>query len=204
MTQSLLANWQFCASADRMDEFKLRLSRKPQQVSSAMQAGTDFEREVTNAAMGYRPNLSLPQAEQLAVRRFGRQCFGAVAQVPIWGRRTVAGIDFVLYGVCDFVQAGRIYDIKRVQRYEYGKYYTSPQHPMYLALMPEATRFDYLIFDGSRTYRETYRRGDFVPIELTIREFVRYLIETNNMDLYLRHWGMNEERQEKINGIYQC
>lgn len=201
MTQSLLSSWQYCAAADRMDEFRLRLSRRQQPTTPAMQAGIDFEDEVTSVAYGHRLNPSLSDAEKLAVRKFGKLCAGGVAQVPIWGKRTVAGIDFICYGVCDFVLAGRVFDIKRVQRYEYGKYYASPQHAMYLDLMPEAARFDYLIFDGSRTYRETYRRGDYVPIDITIQEFVRYLIQTRTMDLYLQYWSMNDTRRNLLHDI---
>ena len=60
-----------------------------------------------------------------AVRRFSRLCMGGQPQVPISGNLFVSGLDLTLYGVCDYVKAGIIYDIKRVSRYEYGKYQTS-------------------------------------------------------------------------------
>ena len=121
--------------------------------------------------------------------------------MPVAGRLRVAGLDFHLYGVCDYVKAGIIYDIKRVQRYEYGKYLHSPQHPMYLHLLPGASKFAYLIFDGTSTYTETYRRGDFEPIEDTISRFINWLLANGYINDYFTHWEMNTERMDKVNGI---
>ena len=94
----------------------------------------------------------------------------------------------LLVGIADCLKCGIIYDIKRVQRYEYGKYQHSTQHPMYLELFPEAMRFDYLIFDGSYCYREQYRRGDFVPIRQTAEGFLKYLEDADLMETYQEHW----------------
>lgn len=121
--------------------------------------------------------------------------------MPVSGELSIGGLDLVLYGVCDYVKAGIIYDIKRVTRYEYGKYQHSPQHPMYLHLIPSASRFDYLIFDGAFCYRESYRRGDFPPIEDTITQFIRFLQEHSLIDEYKRYWGMDEEREWKRYGV---
>ena len=118
--------------------------------------------------------------------------------MPVAGRLRVAGLDFQLYGVCDYVKAGVIYDIKRVQRYEYGKYLHSPQHPMYLHLLPGASKFTYLIFDDANTYAETYRRGDFEPIEDTISHFINWLLANGHINNYFTHWEMNTDDADKI------
>ncbi|MFR8331180.1 MAG: hypothetical protein ACLU9S_01425 [Oscillospiraceae bacterium] len=63
-----------------------------------------------------------------------------------------------------------------------GNINTARSTPMYLHLIPSASRFDYLIFDGAFCYRESYRRGDFPPIEDTITQFIRFLQEHSLTD----------------------
>lgn len=202
LTQSILSDWLYCADSDNRDELIKRIMRLKKEKTTAMQRGIDFETAVTKYAHGQGLTTDLSQTEIEAVRKFGNLCKGGVEQVPISGQIAVNGMRFQCYGICDFVKAGRIFDIKRVSRYEYGKYQHSPQHPMYLELLPEATRFDYLIFDGSRWYIETYRRGDFEPIRRTIGAFVNYLRDTNTMDIFRANWSMTKERNELIHGIY--
>ena len=72
---------------------------------------------------------------------------------------------------------------------------------MYMGLCPEARKFTYLIFDGSNVYTETYRRGDFRPIEDTVTSFLRWLYETKNLEDYKKYWSMTEERKNKVYGI---
>lgn len=207
MTQSLLSNWLYYMSAEdpyidqAMASLMDTLHLKKREKTRAMQDGIRFEQMVNEAVDG-RPVGDIPGDKwEHAVRRFSKACSGGHPQVPVSGRISTAGMDFALYGVCDYVKAGRIYDIKKVTRYEYGKYVGSPQHPMYLYMLPEAARFDYLIFDGSFCYQETYRRCDCKPVEQTISEFVRWLSDTGNMELYKANWAMNQKREELIDGI---
>ena len=206
LTQSLLSKWQHFLDADdtyadtALQSFLSLLRLEEKEMTPAMQAGIDFEAAI-NAAISGEELEPVGDKHDRAVRRFTRLCAGGQPQVPIAGRIKVCGLDFQLYGVCDYVKAGTIYDIKRVQRYEYGKYFRSPQHPMYLYLLPEARKFTYLVFDGSNTYTETYRRGDFPPIEETILKFVRWLDEFEYMDDYKKYWTMNERRMEKVYGL---
>lgn len=203
LTQSLLSKWQHFLDADdayadtALQSFLSLLRLEEKEMTPAMQTGIDFEAAI-NAAISGEELEPVGDKHYRAVRRFTRLCAGGQPQVPIAGRIKVCGLDFQLYGVCDYVKAGTIYDIKRVQRYEYGKYFRSPQHPMYLHLLPEARKFTYLVFDGSNTYTETYRRGDFPPIEETILKFVRWLDEFEYMDDYKKYWAMNERRMEKV------
>ncbi len=203
LTQSLLSKWQHFLDADdayadtALQSFLSLLRLEEKEMTPAMQAGIDFEAAI-NAAISGEELEPVGDKHDRAVRRFTRLCAGGQPQVPIAGRIKVCGLDFQLYGVCDYVKAGTIYDIKRVQRYEYGKYFRSPQHPMYMHLLPEARKFTYLIFDGSNTYTETYRRGDFPPIEETILKFARWLDEFEYMDDYKKYWAMNERRMEKV------
>lgn len=206
LTQTLLSSWQhFLDSEDAYAEdalasFIQTLKREPKETTAAMQAGIDFENAI-NAEVAGTPVDIQNEKTARAVRRFSRLCAGGQPQVPVAGQITAAGLEICLYGVCDYVKAGTIYDIKRVQRYEYGKYFHSPQHPMYLHLVHGAAKFSYLIFNGTDTFIETYRRGDFPPIEETITTFIHWLRENGYMSLYEEHWKMNAERMEKTHGI---
>lgn len=203
ITQSLLSAWTHYLNSDEersqaaWDSFVSTLRREEKEPTQAMQDGILFE-DMVNRLVAGEPLTDTPNAKwDAAARRFSGRCAGGLSQVPVIGDLSVAGMDFVLYGVCDYVKAGLVMDIKKVVRYEYGKYQHSPQHPMYLHLLPEAKRFDYLIFDGSNCHIETYRREDCKPIEQTISEFIRFLEDTGGLDIYKHFWAMNEERWRK-------
>lgn len=206
LTQSLLSSWQHFLDADdactdaALDSFLSTLRREEKGTTPAMQAGIDFEAAINSTVAGVQIE-PISEKYDRAVAKFSRICAGGQPQVPVAGKLRVAGLDFQLYGVCDYVKAGVIYDIKRVQRYEYGKYLHSPQHPMYLHLLPGASKFTYLIFDGTNTYAETYRRGDFEPIEDTINRFMNWLLVNDYINEYFTHWEMDDERMDKVDGI---
>ena len=206
LTQTLLSSWQHFLDSedvyaeDALASFIQTLKREPKETTAAMQAGIDFEAAINAEVAGTPVDIQNEKAAR-AIRRFSRLCAGGQPQVPVAGQITAAGLEIRLYGVCDYVKAGTIYDIKRVQRYEYGKYFHSPQHPMYLHLVPGAAKFSYLIFNGTDTFIETYRRGDFTPIEETTAKFINWLRENGYMSLYEEHWTMNAERMEMTHGI---
>ena len=206
LTQTLLSRWQHFLDSDdayaedALASFIQTLKREPKETTPAMQAGIDFESAI-NAVVAGNPVDIKNEKDSKAIRRFSRLCAGGQPQVPVTGDITAAGLEIHLYGVCDYVKAGTIYDIKRVQRYEYGKYLHSPQHPMDLHLLLGASKFTYLIFDGANTYTETYRRGDFEPIEDTISCFINWILANGYINDYFTHWEMNTERMDKIDGI---
>lgn len=206
LTQSLLSSWRYYMNAEdafadsAYASFMASLRCEAKEKTAAMQAGIDFEDAINRTVAGGTPEPVNAKWDR-AVKRFSKICMGGQSQVPVRGELRVCGMDFGVYGLCDYVKSGVIYDIKKVTRYEYGKYFDSPQHPMYMGLVPEAKKFSYLIFDGSNCYIETYRRGDFRPIEETITEFLRWLYETNNMDTYKEFWKMTDERVNKVYGI---
>ena len=100
----------------------------------------------------------------------------------------VDGVEFICYGILDFLKAGVIYDTKFSRTYRVGKYLDSPQHPMYFYLCPEVQRFEYIISDGNYIYREAYSPEDTVPIENTVRQFMRWMDKTSLVDLYCQNW----------------
>lgn len=205
LTQSLLSSWQYFLDAEdpysetAYDSFLSALRREKKPLTKAMQDGVAFEDAINAIVRGEKPEVN-PKWEK-AVRRFAKTCAGGQSQTPVSGVFHVCGMDIGVYGLCDYVKAGTVYDIKKVTRYEYGKYFHSPQHPMYMRLLPEAKKFVYLIFDGTNTYMETYRPGDYRPIEEIISEFIGWLHSTGNFETYQEYWTMNDERKEKIYGI---
>ena len=195
ITHSLLESWNRATDPDAADgsyiAFLQTLERKPRPKTKAMQDGIAFEANVNSWAMSGHSGAE-DERERKAVIQFGNRLRGAQLQVRAEKKLDIAGMPFLLVGVADALQAGIISDIKRVQRYEYGKYFGSTQHPMYMELFPEAIRFDYLIFDGTYCYREQYRRGDFRPIQEHIASFVRYLEAADLMDTYKNFWRVEK------------
>lgn len=191
LTHTLLESWRR-ATDPEADEtafasFLDMLERKKKPKSAAMKAGTAFESAV-NQYIRNEPVVIEDEKAMKAMTQFGNRLRGAQLQVRAETPVEIDRIPFLLVGVADALHAGIISDIKRPMRYEYGKYFDSTQHPMYMELFPEALRFDYLIFDGSYCYREQYRRGDFQPIHDTIRAFARYLNDADLMDTYKKFW----------------
>ena len=202
LTQSLLSNWRYFLNAEdayseqAYQSFLSALRREKTEPTKAMLDGIAFEDAINETILGNSPEVN-PKWDA-AVKRFSRICTGGQPQAPVSGVLNVSGMDIAVYGLCDYVKAGTIYDIKKVTRYEYGKYFDSPQHPMYLRLVSGAKKFVYLIFDGMHTYTETYRPGDFRPIEEIISEFIEWLHNTNNYEEFEKYWTMNDERKERI------
>lgn len=192
MTHSLLESWRRATDPDAEEsasgDFLDTLERKKRQKTKAMQDGIDFENAVTRYINNEAPDSDKSGEEIRAIAQFGNRLRGAQIQVREEKEIKACGREILLVGVADALKAGILSDIKRVQRYEYGKYQFSTQHPMYMELFPEALRFDYLIFDGKYCYMEQYRRGDFEPIQFTIKAFLEYLDGAELMDIYKKNW----------------
>lgn len=197
MTHSLLSSWLYSmrdnpyADATQEDtskeDFLRVLRREPTPTTEAMQRGIDFENLVTDIVRG---------AEIDPEEKWGRAA-KAVADIVSGGQLqyvatkavTINGLELLLYGRLDALKAGAIYDIKFSSGYERGKFIDSTQHPMYMELVPEADFFSYLVSDGNEVWTENYRRDETPSIIPTIVDFLRWLNETGNMEIYLKYWG---------------
>lgn len=217
ITQSLLSAWQWLYKArdaypfdeDKADaaeakaeaDFLRTLRREPGEPSPAMLAGRGFEALCYDIADGrFRPGRNVESGEPMfpptypGALQVARIINGGAWQVKASKRVSVGGRDFLLYGVLDALKGGVIYDIKYKTR-PLGSvdlpalYADSPQHPMYLALCPEAERFAYLVSDGELMYAEAYERGDVAPIKATIGDFMAYLDRACLTGVYERHWA---------------
>ncbi len=189
MTASLLNSWLYAVDSEApegsFERFLGTLEREMGTKTRAMLEGIAFE----DAINAYVTSGTLPEPPLAhTVRAMGDRLRGGQLQVRVEKDVRIAGQDVRLVGIADCVKAGVITDIKRVQRYEYGKYQHSAQHPMYMELFPEALRFDYLIFDGAYSYLEQYRRGDFQPIQQTVKSFYDYLQGAGLWDTYEKNW----------------
>lgn len=217
MTQSLLSSWMYFLTADEefadpaYDSFLRTLRREKTAPSQAMLDGIAFEDMVNAIVAGREPPLpahrritaATADKWKAAAYAVAKICSGGQSQTELTGEITVGDDRFVLYGIADYVKAGTILDVKKVTRYEYGKYQHSPQHPMYLHLLSPASKFTYLIFDGDRLHRETYRREDAPDIETTIMRFMNCIEDLGLTDEYRKHWIMDDAREDKVRGVYK-
>lgn len=115
----------------------------------------------------------------------------ALEQVKAHKDAAVNGINYLLYGVLDWLGAGTIYDVKfkeNISNYDVGHYYDGTQHRMYFAIVDGSTVFEYLISNGRKVYREKYTRQECRPIEQTIIDFERWLKCYNLWDIYVDRW----------------
>jgi hypothetical protein len=195
VTHSLLNSWNYAikenpfddatSERDPMADFLATLRREPIPVNEAMQNGIDFEDLVTAIVKGNAdPNHRWYDAanEVAGIVRGGQLQHRASRTVRIGDR------DVFLYGRLDVLKAGVIYDIKYTSKYDVGKYFDNTQHPMYLALIPEAYRFTYLISNGSNVWPEHYRRDETPDILQTIQQFYDWLDGQGLTQVYLDNW----------------
>lgn len=192
ITQSLLSSWNYIFSCrdgyedDAMEEFKKKLLREPTEPSEAMLNGIAFEEEVYKESAGVqRTPHPLWESGITAVASIIQ---GAPVQIRLSKEAEIGGHRFLLYGILDALKAGVIYDVKFSRSYEAGKFLDSPQHSMYLELVPEAWAFTYLVSDGKDLYRETYRRKETTPIQEIIEQFIGSITDMGLFETYKEHW----------------
>ncbi len=206
ITQSLLGAWQYMfdcseeSSEEARESFLAYLLREPCEQSDAMLRGISFEDAVVCALTGDNFGVLLhcdqwakrggEDAERACVEKVAEIVCGGAYQVTAYRDKTIAGEDFKLMAKCDWVKAGVIYDVKRVGSYDVGKYYKSPQHPMYFEVIPEAYEFRYIVADGSEVSVEKYTREDIPQTaDQLISQFVAYLKSTPGLwSIYTDKW----------------
>lgn len=207
ITQSLLSSWIYYINSDdkysesAYESFMMALRREKEEKTLARRNGILFETLVNQAVNSEFVQFPNEKWED-GINCIASICKGGIKQVSVSKKLKINNFDFVIYGICDYVKSGTIYDIKKVNRYEYGKYFSSPQHPMYFCLVPEAFKFEYLIFDGSMVYIESYNRCDCEPIESIILRFITFLKKNDLFFLYEKNWTMNDKRKEMISNDF--
>ena len=201
MTQSLLSAWETLylplpsglgeegkekLHQSRMEGFLRALERRPAKPSRANLDGIQFENMVTACCAGDPPPTDHRWRE--GVMTAGKILKGCQFQVAAWRDMRIDGLDFLLYGRLDGLRAGVIYDLKFSRKYQPGKYLDSPQHPMYFACVPEASRFDYVVYTGKDICTESYQREETPPVSFRISHFIQYLTCAGLEKTYRERW----------------
>ena len=192
ITKTFLDSWLYSfKKEDGWDDFLTVLNREKKKPTEAMLMGNQFENVLNNVLNG--EIISTDHEWYSVITEMAEELDGAQQQVSLFREIKIGNQVFLLHGVLDFLKESRIYDCKFTKRYALNKYfweYTS-QTSMYLALVPEAREFEYIISDGKWVYREKYPREIVPPIENTIMSFVSYLEKFNLMEIYKEKWRVN-------------
>lgn len=190
ITQSLLSSylWVF-KKDDGYESFLKALHREKEPPTKAMPDGVRFENVLNSVLNG----VEIPKDHEWypVITQMATELDGAQQQVVLFQDTEVEGQPFLLHGVLDYLREGHIWDCKFSKRYELNKYLNSPQHPMYLTLVPEARDFTYIICDGKYVYRERYPRNIVPPIEPTIKNFVDFCKLHGLWEVYVEKWRVN-------------
>ena len=199
MTHSLLSAWLYAikddpytdatTERDSYAEFLDVLNRVPTPPTEAMQDGLDFEELVTSIANGASWESDRENRWYWAARKIAETVQYGQFQYKAKKRVTVAGIDFLLYGRLDVLKAGEIYDIKFSKSYDRGKYFDSTQHPLYMELIPEAEKFNYLVSNGSDVWTESYTREETRSIFPVIADFADWINCNGLWKIYAEKWA---------------
>ena len=187
ITQTLLSSWNWSYKLeDGYEDFLKTLNKEAMQPNQAMLDGQQFE----NMVYAHCEGATLDEEHKWAegIRKVSEIVKNGAYQVKLSKPLIIDNVEFLLYGIFDVLKEGQIYDIKFSKTYSFGKYLDSPQHSMYFELCPEVNKFTYLISDGKELYKERYERYDTKPIELEIKQFMKFLDERNLVDIYCQKW----------------
>lgn len=187
ITQTLLSAWEYSYKTDNgYEDFLRTLRKEPFQPTKKMLDGMQFEAMVNAALDGNPPPDDHKWAE--GVTATADYLKGATQQVVLSKTVQFENMDLVLYGIADFIRAGVVYDTKMSTTYEYGKYLQSPQWQMYLEMLPEAYKFEYVVFNGKDVYTESYTRDDGEDIYYKIKNFFAFLDRMGLREIYEANW----------------
>ena len=199
ITKTLIESWQYafdCAEGyedEAMEDFLSTLKREPKEPTEAMINGTNFENQCY--ALANDPQ-AIPEKWVNGTRKVAEIIRYGQFQVPVSCDLTIAGRDIWLYGICDVVKAGTIFDVKFRNKSlgstdVYGKYLDCSQHSIYLMALPEASRFIYLVSDGDDLYTEEYHRSNSKPVEYYVLNFLSWLQSSPElMKIYEERWAV--------------
>lgn len=189
ITKTLLDSWLWSFKReDGWDDFLSTLNREKKPPTKAMLDGTRFENVLNNALLGEQ----IPEDYEwkFPIDEMSIELWRSRQQVTVFREIEVDGQAFLLHGVLDYLRAGRIWDCKFTKNYHLNKYHWSntSQTSMYLALVPEAFVFTYIISDGRWVYRERYPRDIVPPIENYIKNFMKFLKQHGLWKVYEEKW----------------
>lgn len=193
ITKTLLDSWLWSYKRDDgWEDFLSTLNRERKPPTKAMLEGTRFENVLNNVLNGEK--ISEDHEWYSVIDEMSIELFRTRQQVVLFQDCVVEGQPFLLHGVLDYLKAGRIWDCKFSKTYHLNKYFwtNTAQTSMYLALVPEAREFTYIISDGKWVYRERYPREIVPPIENYIKNFTKFLKQHGLWEVYAEKWSVQE------------
>lgn len=172
-----------------MQELLDLIDHKPPETTEVMQAGIDFEDDVQRVCASY----GVYQSADEVANQVADIVKGSLWQVPVKTEVMVDGKKLVIMGRMDCLKRDWIYDIKRVLRYELGKYYPSIQHLSYMK-GAGLEKFKYLVKCGNSLYTEEYRWGELAEQLLQQRaaDFIHWLKSISLYERYAKHWEVKK------------
>ena len=187
ITQTLLSSYEWVfRKDDGYDSFLKTLNREKEPPTQAMLDGIRFENCLNSVLNGEQ--ITEDHEWFYPITEMAQELQGARQQVTLFQEIQIEGQTFLLHGVLDYLREGHIWDCKFSKTYHLNKYLDSPQTPMYLALVPEAFDFTYIISDGTWVYRERYPREIVPPIDNYIKNFMKFLKQHGLWETYLEKW----------------
>jgi hypothetical protein len=182
ITPSLYSTWKYWRDSEDAGKNEIldTLNKIEKGKSPAMQAGIDFEldiRQVCDSGM---------QTDDFCVMEAAE-----IVRGGIWQQRVSRELNGdLLYGIADVIRRNTIFDIKRVFKYDLGKYEGSIQHLIYM-YATSIPNFEYVISDGHEVYVEAYYWGaeSLETLGERISEMKESLLSDDEMNSAFRtHW----------------
>jgi hypothetical protein len=190
ITPSLYSAWRYWMDSEDAgkEEILDTLNKAEKEVSPAMRAGIDFENAIHRVCKGgYSDDFCVLEVAE-------RVRYGA------WQCRVSLELDGdLVYGIADVIRRNTIFDIKRVNQYDVGKYEGSIQHLiyMYAANIPN---FEYVISDGHDVYVEAYHweARSLDILRERILEMKNSLLSDDEMCLaFQAHWTYKNNKDKE-------
>ena len=175
------------------EDFIKTLNREPLQPTQAMLDGTRYENCLNNVLNGVP--IAPDHEWYTPITEMAMELSGSQQQVNLFADTGIkyGGYKILLHGVLDYLVRGHIYDCKFSKTYHLNKYFweDTTQTALYLALVPEAMDFTYIISDGKYVYRERYPREIVPPIDGTVIQFCKFLERQNLFEIFTTKWRIN-------------
>ncbi len=185
ITPTLLNSWQYNIKNGTLEDFIKVLNKEEFEPSESILKGFEFEKYMQE---NYEETKN------------------GVYQVVVSKEHG----DYLLYGIIDCLKGGIIYDYKYTKNYDVGKFFGNHQTPMYLEIVPEASKMIYLIankfekieytdnnfqdvknveYEVGDIFREEYTKDMFPEtIDSILHKFEAWLKQYNLFDLYTEKW----------------
>lgn len=174
LSKSLLDSWLYVfLKDDGYEDFLRTLRGETLPPTEAMLNGTTFESCVNGVLNGNE--MDADHKWYKVVMQMAEYLAGSQQQVNLYREIKVDGQTYIMHGVLDYLRAGVIYDCKFTKNYHLNKYLSTTQTPVYMYLVPEARRMEYVISDGNYVYIERYPRDIVQPLDIIIRQFINFI-----------------------------